>query len=86
MFFGKKINADTAYYSDPGGRKENEDSAAILTGKNGLLAVVADGLGGHGGGKTASRAAVHVMETCFKKDPSLDPFIFTVGIRLLLSC
>ena len=51
MFFKKKIQADTHFYSDPGGREENEDSVSIVTGKYGLMAVVADGLGGHGGGK-----------------------------------
>ena len=48
------------YYSDVGGRKENEDSAMVwgkeLSRKCGF--VVADGLGGHGGGKIASSTVV----------------------------
>lgn len=72
MFFKKKIQADTYFYSDPGGREENEDSVSIVTGKYGLMAVVADGLGGHGGGRIASRSAVDTMEYCFKKDGSMD--------------
>ena len=47
-------------YSDIGGRIENEDSVMVckkhLSGKYAF--VVADGLGGHGGGKTASSAVV----------------------------
>lgn len=47
-----------ALYSDPGGRTENEDTVRFLRqGEDGLCLVVADGLGGHGGGKTASAAA-----------------------------
>ena len=46
-----------AVYSDPGGRKENEDSVRFLRqGQDSLCLIVADGLGGHGGGKTASSA------------------------------
>ena len=48
-----------AVYSDAGGREENEDSVRFLRqAEDGLLLVLADGLGGHGGGKTASAAAV----------------------------
>lgn len=52
----------TAVYSDPGGRKENEDSVRFLRqGQDSLCLIVADGLGGHGGGKTASSAAVETV-------------------------
>ncbi len=51
-----------AVYSDPGGRKENEDSVRFLRqGQDSLCLIVADGLGGHGGGKTASTAAVEAV-------------------------
>ena len=51
-----------AVYSDPGGRKENEDSVRFLRqGQDSLCLIVADGLGGHGGGKTASAAAVEAV-------------------------
>ena len=51
-----------AVYSDPGGRKENEDSVRFLRqGQDSLCLIVADGLGGHGGGKTASSAAVEAV-------------------------
>lgn len=42
------------YYSDIGGRKENEDNVLVRTYGNNVVAVVADGLGGQGGGKKAS--------------------------------
>lgn len=48
-----------AEYSHIGGRKENEDAyfCEILN-ENSAYAVVCDGLGGHGGGSTASRTAL----------------------------
>lgn len=49
-------------YTNIGSRDENEDSHDIFQeyfqGKNRFCAVVADGLGGHGGGSEASRMAV----------------------------
>ena len=42
-------------YSDIGGRVENEDSADYREFDGGLVAVVADGLGGQGDGKAASQ-------------------------------
>ncbi len=46
---------DACSYSDIGGRKDNEDTAGFRRTENGIAAVVADGLGGHGDGKAASR-------------------------------
>ena len=53
---------ETASYTDQGGRPRNEDTAAVRV-LNGTCAcaVVADGLGGHGGGDAASREAVRVI-------------------------
>ena len=51
-----------ASYSDVGGRPYNEDTVAFSqTDEDHLCAVLADGLGGHGGGKTASEEAVHTI-------------------------
>lgn len=44
----------TAIYSDVGGRDGNEDSAQIIERDGNVCAVVADGLGGYGGGEKAS--------------------------------
>ena len=55
-------------YTDIGGRKENEDSGDIrIYGKN-LVAVIADGLGGQGEGKTASETAVSRLLACGSKE------------------
>ena len=51
-----------ASYSDPGGRPCNEDAVRIRPmGENRLCAVLADGLGGHGGGDVASRTAAELI-------------------------
>lgn len=55
-----------AAISKTGGRANNEDAIGRLR-KNGLYCfVLADGLGGQGGGETASRLAVKTVIECFK--------------------
>lgn len=51
-------------YSDIGGRAENEDSLQVLkkTFSGKYLFAVADGLGGHGGGKIASSAVADTLK------------------------
>ena len=52
----------TASYTDTGGRAENEDSTRqVRSGEDRLCLVVADGLGGHGGGARASAAAADAI-------------------------
>lgn len=52
----------SASYSDIGGRPRNEDTVRLVTiGEDRLCAVLADGLGGHGGGEKASAAAAEVI-------------------------
>lgn len=49
---------DIASYTDIGGRARNEDTVRYITrGEDALCLVLADGLGGHGGGELASAAA-----------------------------
>lgn len=49
---------DIASYTDIGGRARNEDTVRYITrGEDALCLVLADGLGGHGGGELASVAA-----------------------------
>lgn len=50
-----------AFYSAVGKRTNNEDAFAVDDRANGVLAVVADGVGGSCGGELASAAAVRVM-------------------------
>lgn len=51
----------TASYTDTGGRPCNEDTVRLAWQKGGLCLVVADGLGGHGGGGLASAAAAEII-------------------------
>ncbi len=51
----------TAFYSDIGGRACNEDTVRIIGHGNAVCAVVADGLGGHGGGSIASQAVAETI-------------------------
>ncbi len=54
-------------YTSQGNRKENEDSALCETvGTEKIYAVLADGLGGHGGGRTASQLCLQSMSQCGK--------------------
>lgn len=48
-------------YSSIGGRSRNEDMVQVTSYPESALALVADGLGGHGDGDRASRLAVHVI-------------------------
>lgn len=51
----------TAIYTNPGGRESNEDSARVRQWAGSVCAVVADGLGGHGGGDRASALAADLV-------------------------
>ena len=52
-------------YTNVGGRNENEDSHEIFYEDGRLCAVVADGLGGHGGGAEASQTAIEYIGKFF---------------------
>lgn len=51
-------------YTNQGGREYNEDSGAFAVRENAAYAVIADGLGGHGQGDLASKAAVAAVKEC----------------------
>lgn len=53
---------ESASYTRTGGRQENEDTVRILSKGGSVCALVADGLGGHGGGQQASRLAADTLE------------------------
>ncbi|MDR1668650.1 MAG: protein phosphatase 2C domain-containing protein [Oscillospiraceae bacterium] len=48
---------DIGSFSSAGGKEKNEDTVLVLRKAHGLAAVVADGLGAHGGGEIASASA-----------------------------
>jgi len=53
--------------SEKGIRSENQDNALVTTNNKGnALIVLADGMGGHIGGKTASSIAVRYLKELFK--------------------
>lgn len=65
------MNIQIDAYTAVGSRKENEDSYFAVRPASGVaFAAVADGLGGHGGGKAASQIAVRALESC-RADPHL---------------
>lgn len=55
---------DIDVYSDIGGRRANEDAADYFVTQEGLIAVVADGLGGQGDGEIASSTACQKLLEC----------------------
>lgn len=60
-----------SYYSSCGPRERNEDAVSVLETKDGMLAVVADGLGGHGQGELASAMVVNALnQTMISGQPS----------------
>lgn len=70
----------TASYTDPGGRPGNEDTVRQAAREGGRLCVlVADGLGGHGGGAQASAAAAGAI--CSAWDGRADPGALEQWVR-----
>lgn len=63
---------EIAELSSPGGRKYNEDSISVLQKEAYQCVVVADGLGGHGGGKTASSLAAEQIRQAYEKEIAVD--------------
>ena len=55
------MQLDIASHTDKGGRSENEDTTLLKQEDGFVLAAVADGLGGHGGGKIASSCAAQSL-------------------------
>lgn len=55
------INISISYYTEKGARANNEDAVSLIKVNDGLLAIVADGLGGHDDGEIASGQAIAVI-------------------------
>ncbi|HEX5313430.1 MAG TPA: protein phosphatase 2C domain-containing protein [Gammaproteobacteria bacterium] len=75
---------DTAQISLIGNRPENQDRTEILRAEGSLLAIVADGMGGHARGALAAETAVASLGASFRDDRSpRDPDEF---LRAALAC
>jgi serine/threonine protein phosphatase PrpC len=65
-------------YTDKGGKKVNEDSVRHIVNGNNVTAVVADGLGSHGGGDVASSVCadlfVKELPNCFDNEKATTVF------------
>lgn len=57
-------------YTDRGGREYNEDAGFFSVAGDRGYALMADGLGGHGGGDRASRAVADTLKGCIQKWPA----------------
>lgn len=55
-------------FSNLGSREINEDYADIFRAPTGIVFVLADGLGGHGGGEIASKTAVETVKKVFQNN------------------
>ncbi len=55
-------------YTDPGSREINEDSVGLFLKEDRFLAVLADGLGGHGKGDAASQLVVEACKQFFLQE------------------
>lgn len=73
------MNFQYASYTDPGKRNNNEDSFGIKKVQDSLIAVVADGLGGHANGEIASRLAVDsILNYIDKKTINEDELLYAI--------
>ena len=55
------MTTDIAFYTDQGKRENNEDAVTVVETRNGIIAIVADGLGGHRDGEIASQQAADTI-------------------------
>lgn len=56
------MTTDIAFYTDKGKRDNNEDTVTVVETSNSIIAIVADGLGGHSDGEIASKQALDTIK------------------------
>jgi serine/threonine protein phosphatase PrpC len=61
----------THHLTSRGGRPANEDALKEVTDQESALLLLADGLGGHGGGAMAARQCVETIASAFSRAPGL---------------
>lgn len=74
----KSIYLDYCAYSDKGGRDYNEDNVKTVKDGKRFIGMVADGLGGQGGGEIASKTATDVIAKEFKNSSIKVPDQFNI--------
>jgi serine/threonine protein phosphatase PrpC len=79
---GAKIVFETATFSAPGGRIDNEDAVGYRMMEGSGCWALADGLGGHRGGQVASRLAVEAALASFEQDPPITESALNAHISL----
>lgn len=67
------MTIDTAALSQAGGRRTNQDAFGYEVNQGKGCWVIADGLGGHAGGETASRMAVDAVLSAFRQEHAVSP-------------
>src|SRR5690349_21908311 len=75
---GLHVRIEFAQASDPGrdpNKQVNEDSCGYAETKFGHLMVLCDGMGGHYGGKEASRTAITTIFEVFEQTPPNVPAV-----------
>ncbi len=65
------MDLDIDIFCQQGGREYNEDSVLIGSNKDNFFAIVADGLGSHGGGDIASKLAVETILTSLENEENI---------------
>lgn len=80
------MDISISYYTAVGKRQNNEDAVSIQENNSGLLAIVADGLGGHAKGEVASNLATatinHMLQNTKPDDTSLMDAIHQASVEI----